>query len=73
MAMNLPRAPATVAVPQQAKANTATIRRNLISVPARVATSARCVTLHLPLALPWETAWTELFDRVCDPPAATAS
>lgn len=41
----------------------------LITVPARVATSARRITLHLPTAWPWETAWTALFDRVSDPPA----
>ena len=40
-----------------------------IIVPARVATSARRIILHLPMAWPWETAWTALFDRVSDPPA----
>jgi hypothetical protein len=70
MAFNLTRTAATTAEPQLAKATTATIRRKLITVPARVATSARRLTLHLPQAWPWETAWTELFDRVCDPPAA---
>jgi hypothetical protein len=73
MAFNLTRAAGTLAEPQLAKATTATIRRKLITVPGRVATSARRVTLHLPRAWPWETAWTELFDRVCDPPAAIAS
>ena len=46
-----------------------TIRRKLIAVPARIASSARHGTLHLPTAWPWETAWTELFTRVCGPPA----
>jgi hypothetical protein len=53
-----------------AKATTATIRRKLIMVPARAATSARRITLHLPHAWPWEAAWTALFDRVSDPPPA---
>jgi len=70
MAFNLTRAAATVAEPTLARATTATIRRKLIAVPARIATSARRVTLHLPTAWPWETAWTSLFDRVSDPPPA---
>ena len=58
MAFNLTRVAGTLAEPQFAKATTATIRRKLITVPARVATSARRVSLHLPHAWPWETAWT---------------
>jgi len=46
-----------------AKATTATIRGTLITVPARAASSARKVILHLPTAWPWQTAWTELFAR----------
>ena len=42
-------------------------------VPARVASSARRITLHLPTAWPWETAWTQLFSQGCGPPTpATA-
>ena len=70
IAFNLTRAAATLTGPSLAKATTATIRRKLITVPARVATSARRLTLHLPHAWPWETAWTTLFNRVNDPPAA---
>lgn len=73
MAFNLTRAAASLTDPQIAKATTATIRRKLITVPARVATSARRLTLHLPQAWPWETAWTALFDRVSDPPPALAA
>jgi hypothetical protein len=36
------------------------------------ATSARRITLHLPQAWPWQTAWTALFDRVSDPPPLLA-
>ncbi len=68
IAFNLTRATATITGPNLAKATTATIRRKLIAVPARVASSARRVTLHLPTAWPWETAWQELFTRVCRPP-----
>ena len=73
MAFNLTRAAATITGPGLAKATTATIRRKLIAVPARVASSARRVTLHLPTAWPWETAWTELFTRVCGPPPASTT
>ena len=73
MAFNLTRAAASVTEPQLAKATTATIRRKLIAVPARVASSGRRVILHLPAGWPWEIAWTHLFDRVTDPPRALAS
>jgi hypothetical protein len=73
MAFNLTRAAATLTGEDLAKATTATIRRKLISVPARIANSARRLTLHLPQGWPWETAWTELFTRVCGPPTPTAN
>ena len=72
IAFNLTRAAASLTDPDLVKATTATIRRKLITVPARVATSARRITLHLPHAWPWETAWTGLFDRVSDPPPLLA-
>lgn len=73
IAFNLTRAAGTLAAPDLAKATTATIRRKLINVPARVATSARRITVHLPKAWPWVTAWTALFDRVSDPPSTLAA
>ena len=73
IAFNLTRAAGAVAAPDLARATTATIRRKLITVPARVASSARRITLHLPQAWPWETAWTALFDRVSDPPSLYAA
>jgi hypothetical protein len=73
MAFNLTRAAASLTEPHLAKATTATIRRKLIAVPSRIAKSARRVTLHLPTAWPWESAWTALFDRVADPPPAPAA
>jgi hypothetical protein len=68
IAFNLTRAAATLTGPALARATTATIRRTLIAVPARVASSARRVTLHLPRGWPWETAWTRLFTHGCGPP-----
>jgi hypothetical protein len=50
------------------RATTPTIRRKLINIPARAATSARRVTLHLPAAWPWQHAWTQLFNHTCGPP-----
>ncbi len=70
IAFNLTRAAATLTWPTLARATTATIRRTLITVPARVASSARRIILHLPTAWPWETAWTRLFTHTCGPPAA---
>ena len=52
MAFNLTRAAATITGTALAKATTATIRRKIISVPARIATSARKLTLHLPAQWP---------------------
>jgi hypothetical protein len=58
IAFNLTRAAATLTGrPRLARATTATIRRTLITVPARIAASARKLTLHLPVAWPWQTAW----------------
>jgi hypothetical protein len=73
MAFNLTRAAASTTGPGLAKATTATIRRKLIDVPARVASSARRVTLHLPAHWPWETAWNDLFTQACGPPPAPAT
>jgi hypothetical protein len=70
IAFNLSRAAATITGPGLAKATTATIRRKLIAVPARIASSARRITLHLPTAWPWESAWSDLFNRACGPPPA---
>jgi hypothetical protein len=73
IAFNLTRAAASLAAPDLARATTATVRRKLIHLPCRVATSARRVTLHLPRDWPWEPAWTDMIERVSDPPAAIAA
>lgn len=77
MAFNLTRAAASLTEPEFARAVTATIRRKLITVPARVATSARRIVLHLPHAWPWQDAWTSMFDRtfdrVSDPPSTVTA
>ena len=73
IAFNLTRAAATLAGPAMGKATTATIRRKLVNVPARIASSARRLTLHLPTAWPWENTWTTLFTGLCAPPPAVAT
>jgi len=60
MAFNLTRAAGTLASAFHARATTGTIRAQLINVPARLARSARRLTLHLPLAWPWQRAWQQL-------------
>src|SRR5665647_291078 len=73
MAFNLTRAAATIAGTGLATATTATIRRKLVSIPARIASSARRITLHLPEQWPWETAWTALFRHSNERPRSAPS
>lgn len=56
MAFNLTRATGAIAGTFHSRATTATIRAQLINVPARIARSARRLTLHLPANWPWEQA-----------------
>ena len=63
MAFSLTRAVATMAGNGLARVATATIRRKLVSVPARISPSARRITLHLPEHGPWEKPWTALLDQ----------
>jgi hypothetical protein len=68
IAFNLTRAAATLTDTALAKATTGTIRRQLINLPARIATTARRLIMHLPRAWQWEQAWTQLFHQACGPP-----
>jgi Transposase DDE domain group 1 len=68
MAYNLLRATGTLASTFHAKATTATLRAHLVQVPARIARSARRLTLHLPRNWRWHNAWIRLFEAVHDPP-----
>lgn len=70
MAFNLTRAAGTLASKHHGKATTATIRAQLITVPARIASSARRLRLHLPTAWPWEQAWRAMFTGAHAPPAS---
>jgi hypothetical protein len=70
IAFNLTRAAGALASGFHARVTTATIRAQLINIPARLARSARRLRLHLPHNWPWETAWSQLFDATCGPPVA---
>jgi hypothetical protein len=61
IAFNLTRAAGCLASAFHARATTATIRAQLINVPARLARSARRLIMHLPRDWPWEHDWTALF------------
>ena len=61
MAFNLTRAAGALASRFHARATTATIRRQLINVPARPVRSARRVQLRLPANWPWAADWLDLF------------
>lgn len=69
IAFNLTRTAGILAEGSFAKARTSTIRRKLINVPARIASSARKVRLRLPTDWPWQQAWERLHTSVNAPPA----
>ena len=71
IAFNLTRAAASIADAGLAGATTATIRRRLIHVDARVVTTAR--RLHLPATWPLAAAFTNLFEATCGPPPAPST
>ena len=64
MAHNLIRAAGVLASVFHATARPATIRHQLINLPARIATSARRLTLHLPTGWRWEHPWRALIDAI---------
>lgn len=75
IAFNLTRTAGMIADPagRLTRATAATIRRTLIAVPARLARSARRITLHLPEAWPWQNAFARLFTITHAPPPAAAT
>jgi hypothetical protein len=72
MAFNLTRTAGAFASAFHAKATTGTIRAQLITVPGRLARSARRLVLHIPSGWPWQTAWEQLADRSRHGPPAAA-
>jgi hypothetical protein len=64
MAHNLTRAAGVLASVFHATARPATVRDQLINLPARIATSARRLTLHLPTGSRWEYPWRALIGAI---------
>ena len=64
IAHNLLRAAGTIAGGDHAVARGATLRRDLVTVPARFAAPARKPTLHLPAHWPWQIGWKTLWDNI---------
>jgi hypothetical protein len=73
MTHNLLRAAGALAGRALAKARGATLRRDLVAVPARTARHGRGrLTLHLPQGWHREHEWLSLWHHACGPPATTA-
>jgi hypothetical protein len=74
IAHNLIRAAGCLASRRHARARTATIRSDLISVAARIARRGRDrLILHLPDGWHRRAEWMNLFDAACGPPRAPAA
>jgi hypothetical protein len=71
IAFNLTRATGTLASRFHAKATTATIRTQLINVPAPIARSTRRTRLHLPQNWPRDSAWQATLTATNGPPTTT--
>jgi DDE family transposase len=67
---NLLRAAGTLAGGDHTMARGATLRRDLVNVPARFAAPARKPTLHLPAHWPCQTRWKTLWHSVIGYPTA---
>ncbi|MGH3694302.1 MAG: IS1380 family transposase [Pseudonocardiaceae bacterium] len=71
IAHNLTRAAGCLASLFHAKARTGTVRRHLITVPARIARRSRRITLRLPLNWPHRDTFSDLFTATHGPPHTT--
>lgn len=67
VAFNLTRAVGVLASAAHARARPATIRDELIKIPARIANRARRLHLHLPTNWPWQNAWQGMFTHAYAP------
>jgi hypothetical protein len=67
---NLLRAAGTLAGGDHAVARGATLRRDLVNIPARFAAPARKPMLHLPIHWPRQVQWNALWHNVIGYPAA---
>lgn len=67
LAFNLARAASVAA--GMTTARWATLRRRIITIPARLATTGRRLIMHLPDRWPWAPAWAALWDAATGPPS----
>ncbi len=67
IAFNLARATAVAAGMRTAR--WATLRKKIIDIPGRIATTGRRLVLHLPIRWPWAGGWESLWSTATDPPA----
>lgn len=67
IAHNLTRAAGTLTSRSAGRARAATLRRQLINVPARIAHRAHGLVLHLPTHWPWAQPWQHLFHATSQP------
>lgn len=70
---NLTRAAGVLAGGRHTRARVATLHRQLVDVPARVAHSAHRQDVHLPRDWPWEPGLDELFRQALHDPLPTAA
>ena len=71
IAFNLARATAVAA--DMRTARWATLRKKVIQIPARIATTSRRLDLHLPVHWPWARAWELLWSAATGPPLAVTT
>jgi len=64
IAHTLTRAVGVLAGGRFARAETATVRARILTVPARIARSGRRLRLHLPKRWPWQLHWQRLWTTV---------
>jgi hypothetical protein len=66
IAFNIARAAAHATGMRNARM--ATLTAKIITIPARLATTARRLVMHLPAAWPWQHAWANLWHVATSPP-----
>ncbi|MGH3097890.1 MAG: IS1380 family transposase [Streptosporangiales bacterium] len=66
IAFNLARAAAVAA--GRHRARWATLRTQIINIPARIASTGRRLVLHLPTHWPWALSWQKLWSTATGPP-----
>jgi len=71
IAFDLARATAVAA--NQPTSRWATLRRKIINISARIATTARRIDLHLPADWPCASDWQSLWSTATDPPIAVTA